>query len=94
MLLFIVSLQFILTIRKDGQTLYQKVLSASDSCPSAGLSSWSWGFPTKHAHYTGLYPRSWTVYEIPQHKLVLICQQVRSTVYSIVRFQLESPIMT
>ncbi|CAH8536627.1 unnamed protein product [Dicrocoelium dendriticum] len=70
--------QFILTIKSQNITLYQRVLSprthASGCAP--GLRDWLWGFPTHHGHYVGLYPRAWTVYEIPDCQLLLVCQQI------------------
>ncbi|KAF5400027.1 Non-lysosomal glucosylceramidase [Paragonimus heterotremus] len=70
--------QFILTVRNQDKVLYQQVLSPHNSPSSvpSGLRSWSWGFPAENAHYIGLYPRSWTIYELPQFKLILICQQI------------------
>lgn len=40
------------------------------------LKSWKWGFDGKKASYTGLYPRSWTVYDIDELGLKLTCRQV------------------
>ncbi|KAF6767690.1 hypothetical protein AHF37_05216 [Paragonimus kellicotti] len=70
--------QFILTVRNQDKVLYQQVLSPHNNPSSvpSGLRSWSWGFPAENAHYIGLYPRSWTIYELPQFKLILICQQI------------------
>ncbi|KAF8569299.1 hypothetical protein P879_03462 [Paragonimus westermani] len=70
--------QFILTVRNQNKVLHQQVLSPHNNPSSvpSGLRSWSWGFPVENAHYVGLYPRSWTIYELPQFKLVLICQQI------------------
>ncbi|KAG8228817.1 hypothetical protein J437_LFUL008313 [Ladona fulva] len=68
--------QFIVTIRDiSGNTLYQQVLS-----PEKGhqhkLSSWNWNFPGSNAHYCALYPRSWTIYDIAEQGIRLICRQV------------------
>ncbi|KAG5451743.1 Non-lysosomal glucosylceramidase [Clonorchis sinensis] len=70
--------QFILTIRKGGETLFHQVLSPQTSVPAFanGLRSWNWGFSAQHAHYIGLYPRSWTVYEVAHFNLILVCHQV------------------
>nr|XP_018906932.1 PREDICTED: non-lysosomal glucosylceramidase [Bemisia tabaci] len=70
--------QFILTIRdEDKKTVFQQVLSAAvEPRKSGALSSWDWNFPGKNASYTGLFPRSWTEYNIPEHNLRLICRQV------------------
>ncbi|XP_053405634.1 non-lysosomal glucosylceramidase-like [Mercenaria mercenaria] len=65
---------FILCIRKDGQTVYQKVLTGHRV--SKSLKTWQWGFPQNQATYQTLYPRAWTVYNIPEHKLRLICRQI------------------
>ena len=40
------------------------------------LKSWKWGFDGNKAHYTGLYPRSWTVYDIEEIRLRLTCRQI------------------
>ncbi|TPP65466.1 Bile acid beta glucosidase [Fasciola gigantica] len=70
--------QFILTLRQNGRTVYQQILSPKSAKPSnvSGLRGWSWGFPAESAHYIGLYPRAWTVYELPQYQLLLVCQQI------------------
>ncbi|KAK3097227.1 hypothetical protein FSP39_007733 [Pinctada imbricata] len=65
--------QFIVCIRKDGQTVYQKVLTGEKG---KNLQAWEWGFPSHSATYHALYPRAWTVYDIPEHQLRLICRQV------------------
>lgn len=67
--------QFIVCVRRDGKTVYHKVLSPY-SCPQKGLKSWDWGFPADKAFYHALYPRAWTVYEIPHLGLVLTCRQI------------------
>lgn len=72
-------LQFILTLRKNGKTVYQQVLSSIKKKGKA-LKAWKWGFPGEHASYHSLYPRAWTVYEIPEHSVQLICRQI-SPVY-------------
>ncbi|CAL8080164.1 unnamed protein product [Calicophoron daubneyi] len=70
--------QFILTVRKDNHTLYQQVLSPFDGPPTQDteLHHWMWGFPVKNGLYIGLYPRSWTIYEIPEVNIVLVCEQI------------------
>ncbi|XP_045109559.1 non-lysosomal glucosylceramidase-like isoform X1 [Portunus trituberculatus] len=68
--------QFIVTIRDPkGKTLYQKVLSVQ-SQPKKGLESWEWGFNAADGLYCGLYPRSWTVYNIKEQGIRLICRQI------------------
>ncbi|KAL3314322.1 Non-lysosomal glucosylceramidase [Cichlidogyrus casuarinus] len=70
---------FIVTIKKRGQAVFQQVLSTNKEAPShsgVGLKTWSWGFPESQGHYIGLYPRSWTIYELPRFKIILICKQV------------------
>ncbi|CAG2059201.1 unnamed protein product, partial [Timema podura] len=68
--------QFIVTIHNsEGKMIYQKVLSPYNK-PSHGLSSWNWNFNGSHAQYCALYPRAWTIYEIPEHKIRLICRQI------------------
>ncbi|KAJ8304380.1 hypothetical protein KUTeg_017963 [Tegillarca granosa] len=65
--------QFVLCIRKNGKTVYQKVLTGKKG---KKLKSWQWGFPQEQATYHALYPRAWTVYNIPEHNLKLTCRQV------------------
>ncbi|KAG0715972.1 Non-lysosomal glucosylceramidase [Chionoecetes opilio] len=68
--------QFIITVRDPkGNTLYQKVLS-THSQPKKGLASWEWGFNGADGLYCGLYPRSWTVYNIKEQGIRLICRQI------------------
>lgn len=69
-------LQFTVCIRKNNQTIYQQVLSSRKPKNKHLSSSWKWGFPGSQASYTGLYPRAWTVYEIPEHQIKLVCRQI------------------
>uniref|UniRef100_A0A1I7YIE9 Non-lysosomal glucosylceramidase n=2 Tax=Steinernema glaseri TaxID=37863 RepID=A0A1I7YIE9_9BILA len=70
--------QFILTVRRDSNTIYQKVLSAADfsAQASAELSSWDFSFPSEDLQYRGLFPRSWTTYRIPDLGLTIVCRQI------------------
>lgn len=45
-------------------------------CDNKKLYNWKWDFPANQAKYTGLYPRSWTEYFIPELDIKLICRQV------------------
>lgn len=76
---YFIHIQFIVTVRKSDVTVYHQVLSPLTKPPSNAkrLKKWKWGFDPENGHYVGLYPRSWTVYEIPELQLVLVCQQVR-----------------
>lgn len=65
---------FIVTIRKEGQTVYQKVLTGMRA--SRSLKTWDWGFPLEQATYQALFPRAWTVYDIPEFKVKLTCEQI------------------
>ena len=67
--------QFILTLRRNGETVYQQVLS-SHKKKGKSLKSWSWEFPADQATYHALYPRAWTVYRIPEHSVTLTCRQI------------------
>uniref|UniRef100_A0A9J2P6F5 NLGase n=1 Tax=Ascaris lumbricoides TaxID=6252 RepID=A0A9J2P6F5_ASCLU len=69
--------QFIISVRRasDGECVYQKVLSCVPH-PTNPLTSWDFGFPAQNISYRGLYPRSWTQYEIPELDIVLICRQI------------------
>ncbi|XP_069482882.1 non-lysosomal glucosylceramidase isoform X2 [Ambystoma mexicanum] len=65
--------QFTVCIRRNGQTVYQQVLSVEK--PST-LQGWNWGFCGRHAFYHALYPRAWTVYHLPGQNVTLTCRQV------------------
>ncbi len=66
--------QFLVTVRREGETVYQQVLSPHKS--GRGLRSWNWGFPAEQAYYHGLYPRAWSYYELPDQDITLICRQI------------------
>ncbi|XP_058791221.1 non-lysosomal glucosylceramidase [Phymastichus coffea] len=67
--------QFILTVRDaNGNVICNQVLSTRTK--SKHLRSWRWGFDGRKASYTGLYPRSWTVYDIEELQLRLTCRQI------------------
>lgn len=40
------------------------------------LQGWNWGFCGHYAFYHALYPRAWTVYQLPGQNMVLTCRQV------------------
>ncbi|XP_044300731.1 non-lysosomal glucosylceramidase [Varanus komodoensis] len=69
----VVADQFTVCLRRKGQTVYQQVLSVER--PSA-LQGWNWGFCGHYAFYHALYPRAWTVYQLPGQDVVLTCRQV------------------
>lgn len=67
---------FIVTIKNEkGETVYQKPLT-SMKAPKDRLQSWKWNFNGENADYLGLYPRSWTVFNIPEQNIILTCRQV------------------
>uniref|UniRef100_A0A8R1DJ62 Glycosyl-hydrolase family 116 N-terminal domain-containing protein n=1 Tax=Caenorhabditis japonica TaxID=281687 RepID=A0A8R1DJ62_CAEJA len=69
--------QFIISVRENGACIYQKVLSAADVRRTSGqLSSWDFGFPKENVNYRGLFPRSWTVYRIPQLEVNVTIRQI------------------
>ncbi|XP_066273530.1 non-lysosomal glucosylceramidase-like isoform X1 [Branchiostoma lanceolatum] len=65
--------QFTVCVRRRGQTTYQQVLSTRH--PSC-LTEWNWSYSPSHAYYHALYPRAWTVYELPGQNITLTCRQV------------------
>lgn len=65
--------QFIVCLRRDGRTVYQQVLSLE--LPNV-LRSWNWGLCGYFAFYHALYPRAWTVYQLPGQNVTLTCRQV------------------
>ena len=72
--IFFYLFQFILTVRKGGQTIYQKVLTGMRTGKS--LKTWEWGFPLNQATYHALFPRAWCVYDIPDLGVKLTCVQI------------------
>lgn len=72
-LLCAVSSQFTVCLRRRGQTIYQQVLSVER--PNT-LQGWNWGYCGHYAFYHALYPRSWTVYQLPGQDVVLTCRQI------------------
>lgn len=65
--------QFTVCLRRDGRTVYQQVLSLER--PSV-LHSWNWGLCGYFAFYHALYPRAWTVYQLPGQSVTLTCRQI------------------
>ncbi|XP_043543049.1 non-lysosomal glucosylceramidase isoform X3 [Chiloscyllium plagiosum] len=65
--------QFTVCLRKNGQTIYQQVLSIERPHK---LQSWNWGYCGEYAFYHALYPRAWTVYKLPGQNVTLTCRQI------------------
>ncbi|XP_053310893.1 non-lysosomal glucosylceramidase [Spea bombifrons] len=65
--------QFTVCVRRRGHTVYQQVLSVEH--PHA-LQGWNWGYCGSQAFYHALYPRAWTVYQLPGQDVTLTCRQV------------------
>uniref|UniRef100_A0A4W4EJD8 Non-lysosomal glucosylceramidase n=1 Tax=Electrophorus electricus TaxID=8005 RepID=A0A4W4EJD8_ELEEL len=65
--------QFTVCLRRGDQTLYQQVLSTDR--PHT-LQGWNWGFCGEYAFYHALYPRAWSVYQLPGQNVTLTCRQV------------------
>ncbi|XP_061769627.1 non-lysosomal glucosylceramidase isoform X2 [Nerophis ophidion] len=65
--------QFTVCIRREGQTVYQQVLSV-ERPPT--LQGWNWGYCGEYAFYHALYPRAWTVYHLPGQNVTLTCKQI------------------
>nr|XP_032809252.1 non-lysosomal glucosylceramidase [Petromyzon marinus]XP_032809253.1 non-lysosomal glucosylceramidase [Petromyzon marinus]XP_032809254.1 non-lysosomal glucosylceramidase [Petromyzon marinus]XP_032809255.1 non-lysosomal glucosylceramidase [Petromyzon marinus]XP_032809256.1 non-lysosomal glucosylceramidase [Petromyzon marinus] len=65
--------QFTVCVRRNGQTTYQQVLSPDQP---HSLQNWNWGFCGRFAYYHALYPRAWTVYELPGQGITLTCRQI------------------
>jgi len=68
--------QFILSVHscKDESLMYQKVLSGAGN--PGTLSAWDWSFDPSQGSYTGLYPRAWYEFNIPEVSLKLVCRQI------------------
>lgn len=71
--LFALLIKFIVCLRRDGRTVYQQVLSLE--LPKV-LRSWNWGLCGYFAFYHALYPRAWTVYQLPGQNVTLTCRQI------------------
>uniref|UniRef100_A0ACB8EPJ1 Non-lysosomal glucosylceramidase n=2 Tax=Sphaerodactylus townsendi TaxID=933632 RepID=A0ACB8EPJ1_9SAUR len=69
----VVADQFTVCLRRKGRTVYQQVLSVERP---GSLQGWNWGFCGHYAFYHALYPRAWTVYQLPGQEVVLTCRQV------------------
>lgn len=65
--------QFTVCLRREGQTVYQQVLSV-ERPPT--LQGWNWGYCGEYAFYHALYPRAWTVYQLPGQNVTLTCRQI------------------
>lgn len=65
--------QFTVCLRREGQTVYQQVLSV-ERPPT--LQGWNWGYCGEYAFYHALYPRAWTVYHLPGQNVTLTCRQI------------------
>lgn len=66
--------QFIVTIKnKEKETIFQSCLS---TYRRSSLKSWQSLIDGKNCKYTGLYPRSWTEYDLGKYGVRLICRQV------------------
>lgn len=44
--------------------------------PSKPLECWQWQLNPDKCSYTGLYPRSWTEYDLSEYGIKLTCRQV------------------
>ncbi|KAJ8911307.1 hypothetical protein NQ315_017001 [Exocentrus adspersus] len=66
--------QFIITIKDDHQeTIFHSLLSAF---PTKSLKSWTSLIDPARCRYTGLYPRSWTEYDLSDYGIRLTCRQI------------------
>ncbi|XP_061387409.1 non-lysosomal glucosylceramidase [Musca vetustissima] len=83
--------QFIVTIKDvKGETIYQSLLSksrnnlknpcnfkyCSSNRPKQPLGSWQSNLDESQCYYTGLYPRSWTEYDLSKYGIRLVCRQI------------------
>ncbi|RZC10206.1 GBA2 N domain containing protein [Asbolus verrucosus] len=66
--------QFIVTI-KDGhhETIFHSLLS---TFPKKSLKSWESFIDGSECFYTGLYPRSWTEYDLSKYGVMITCRQI------------------
>eukprot|EP00090_Calanus_glacialis_P001049 TRINITY_DN10747_c0_g1_i1.p1 TRINITY_DN10747_c0_g1~~TRINITY_DN10747_c0_g1_i1.p1 ORF type:complete len:818 (-),score=118.10 TRINITY_DN10747_c0_g1_i1:399-2852(-) len=69
--------QFIVSIHNSkGDCLYQSVLGGKGQRPKGAPSSWEWLGKPEDSLYCALYPRAWTVYNIPEVGVRIICRQI------------------
>jgi non-lysosomal glucosylceramidase len=68
--------QFILNLSRNGKTLKQTVLSCAYNSGEAPLSTWDFTFPSENVAYRGLYPRSWTRFDLPEYGITVISRQI------------------
>ncbi|CAL1530739.1 unnamed protein product [Lymnaea stagnalis] len=68
--------QFLVCIRKNDKTVYQKVLSCGPRKKKSVLKAWDWSFPAENGIYHALYPRAWSIFCIPELKVTLTCRQI------------------
>lgn len=69
--------QFIITIKDENNTtILQSVLSTYERSNSKVLKSWKSLIDGSKCQYTGLYPRSWTEYDLSEYGINLICRQI------------------
>ncbi|KAF5300882.1 hypothetical protein FQR65_LT09044 [Abscondita terminalis] len=68
--------QFIITIKDiSNNTIFQSCLSTYKRINKT-LKSWEKLLDPNKCYYTGLYPRSWTEYDLSDYGIKLICRQV------------------
>jgi len=68
--------QFIVSIHCGEESVYQSVLGGRGEREKAAPSSWQWRGGAEDALYCALYPRAWTVYNIPKVGVRIICRQI------------------
>ncbi|CAG9821274.1 unnamed protein product [Phaedon cochleariae] len=66
--------QFIITVKdENNHTILQSLLS---NFPKKKLSAWTSTIDSSKCTYTGLYPRSWTEYDLSEYGIKLVCRQI------------------
>uniref|UniRef100_A0A914CF79 Non-lysosomal glucosylceramidase n=1 Tax=Acrobeloides nanus TaxID=290746 RepID=A0A914CF79_9BILA len=77
---FVKADQFILNIRHKGATVKQIVLCAITDIHSnkqdSTLKTWDFSLRPENVAYVGLYPRSWTKFEIPELNITVVSRQI------------------
>ena len=69
--------QFIVTVHNmKGDCVYQSVLGGNGIRPKNAPSSWEWRVQPEDCLYCALYPRSWTVYNLTEVGIRIICRQI------------------
>ncbi|CAF0772366.1 unnamed protein product, partial [Didymodactylos carnosus] len=66
---------FTVCVRRHNLTTYTQVLTPYQLTKN-GFQTWKSAYPKECGNYYGLYPQSWTVYDLPGQNIKLLCKQL------------------